>query len=330
MLSRMDASSAVESLERHAAHRPGRLCGRNPWLLLLAGAQRFGQVRVTGLAAEMSFFMLLSLIPLLTALGAGLGLVERLSEADDLQAPIVEGVELVFGSGIASQLIQEIIEPLLREERTGLTIGGLAVTLWLASRVFRSTLRALEDTYELKGRRSPPAQYGLALLLVGGAVVVVVLLLAVIVVGPLLGGGQRVAGMIGMEAAFRTAWAVAQWPVVIAVAVGYLTLLYRLALNTADHTWKDCLPGALVGTAGLVLVLAGFRLYLAFAGARTPDLGEEAMAVAAQAIGVLTAVMLLTWLSSIAVLTGAVINAEWLRQGPKASRESSAPSPEHG
>ena len=65
----------------------------------------------------------------------------------------------------------------------------------------------------------------------------------------------------------------------------------------------------------LVMVAAGFRLYIQATGLQNPEIdnAEDAVVVALQVIGALMAALLWLWLSSIAVLAGGVVNAEWSR-----------------
>jgi membrane protein len=69
----------------------------------------------------------------------------------------------------------------------------------------------------------------------------------------------------------------------------------------------------------LILVAAGFRFYIQATGLQSPEIdnAEDAVVVALQVIGALMAALLWLWLSSMAILTGGVINAELsrIRQG---------------
>src|SRR5690606_34763623 len=110
--------------------------------------------------------------------------------------------------------------------RTGVAVGGVLVALWLASRMFRAAIRALDDAYGVPERRSLLEQWALGLGLAVAAVVTVVVVLVMLVVGPLvLGGDDGVVAWLGGEAAWREAWVVARWPVVVVVCVAFLVVL---------------------------------------------------------------------------------------------------------
>jgi membrane protein len=303
-----------DRLEALVARYPVRVRGRSLTQLLVRGSRRAADVRVTGLAAEMTYYALISLLPLLTATGAALGFLERFVGPDrvrDIEQALVRGLETVFAPQLTGDFLLPLVEGLLREERGGLALGSLAVALWLAGRMFRAAIRALDDAYRVEEPRSLLAQWGLGLALSLGAVATLVIVLAMVVVGPLLGGGQRLAALLGTEGTFDTLWGIARWPVVALICAGFLVVVYRHG-PAVENRWRDCLPGALVGTTGLIAVAVGFRFYLASVGPTTPGIGEStaAVAVAAQTLGAVLAGVLWLWLSSIVILVGGVLNAE--------------------
>src|SRR5690606_4773274 len=200
----MRPSELIDRLERRAARQPRRIRGRNPAAVALHVVRRFVDVRVTGLAAEMTYYTLLSLVPLTTALGAGLGALEGLVGAErvtEIEEALVDGVEALLSEELSADVAAPLVRELLREQRTGVAIGGLLVALWLAGRVFRAAIRALDDAYEVEERRTLLQQWGLSLAFLLGGIVVGILSLAMFVIGPLLGGGRRVAEWAGFGGA---------------------------------------------------------------------------------------------------------------------------------
>jgi membrane protein len=288
--------------------------GVNVALLLWNVTDRFLGVRVMGLAAEMTYYALLSVFPLVGALGAGLGFMERLvgpGAAAEAEAAIVGGLHAVFATEVTQEIFAPMVHGLLRSERGGFAAGSFLVALFLASRVFRSAIHTLDVTYRVEEWRGTVALWGLGMAFSLGAVVTGVAVLSMVVVGPLLGGGRAIAEWLRLGGAFEVLWAVARWPVVFLLATGFLATLYRFGPNVRNR-WGQTLPGALFGVAGVVLVSVGFRAYLGVAGAGGPEVGdaEEAVALAAQVVGAGLASLLWLWLVSMVVLTGGVVNAE--------------------
>ncbi len=309
-----ESGDLFDRLEGLAARRPVGPGWLNVFLLGVRGARRFVDVRVTGLAAEMTYYALISLLPLLTAFGAALGFLQRFvghERVQEIETAFVSLLGRVFDEELAGDILAPMAEGLLRQERAGLAVGSLAVALWLAGRMFRAAIRALDDAYAVSERRGLPALWALGTALSLVAVLTVLVVLAMVVIGPLLGGGQRLAEWLGLGQAFEVLWAVARWPVVGLICASFLLILYRYGPNVSN-TWRHCLPGTVIGTVALVAVAIGFQAYLAAAGPTVPEVGEtdEAVAVAGRMLGAVLAGVLWMWLSSIAVLTGGIVNAE--------------------
>lgn len=303
--------------ERWAA-RTGPTIGRvNVLLLVVRVWHRVIEVRVTGLAAEMTYYALISLIPLITAVGSALGFAERLlgdEQVRQIEEFALDSLGVVFDADVTAEVLQPLVAGLLREERAGFAVGGLALALWLGSRMFRAAIRALDDAYRVPERRGLLQQWALGLGLALAAVVTVVVVLAMLVIGPLLGRGDLIAGWLGAEQLWRQTWAWARWPVVAVVCVLFLVVLYRFGPNARVRV-RACLPGAVLGMLALIGIAVGLQAYLAAVGTGAPDIGQpgEAVGVAAQVIGVVLAGVLWGWLSSIAILLGGVVNAELAR-----------------
>jgi membrane protein len=148
--------------------------------------------------------------------------------------------------------------PVCCEEPTGFEIGSLLLSLFFASRVFRSTIDTLDSAYRVEERRGTFQLRGLGFLFSVGAIIVVVLIVSLIVIGPLLGGARAIADSLGLGQAFELAWHLARWPVSFLLAVAFLSLLYRFGPN-ARCSWRESLPGAIFGVIGIIVVAAGFR-----------------------------------------------------------------------
>jgi membrane protein len=294
-----------------------RLRQRDSVALAERVARRGGEVRVAGLAAEMSYYALISLLPLTVGLGASLGFLRALvgeRQAAEVENTIVAGVGQVFSPEVMETVAEPLVRGLLQQEYAGAAVIGLLGTFLFASAVFRAVIRALDDAYQVPERRRGLHLWGLAYALAMGSVVVITLVLSLFVVGPLLGGGARVAAWLGLGGVFEVLWAVARWLLVPAVSTAFLTWLYTVAPN-ARNTWRGSLPGAAGATVALLLIAVGLQAYFHLIGPRMMASGDatQAVALAWQAIGAVLVGTLWIWLSSIAVLTGGILNAELRR-----------------
>jgi membrane protein len=311
----MPAEAIGERAETWAAARSARMGRCNPWHIAVRTVRASLEDRVSGLAAEMAFFALLSLLPALVAIGAALGLLERVLDPATVQtgrAAAIEALGAVFSPQVTAEVMEPLVDGLLRSDRGGIAVSGLIGALWLASRVFTAAIRALDLAYNVEERRGVVVQRLLAMVFAVGAVVVVSLTLVIAVVGPLFGTGADIAGRVGLGDAFAVLWQLLRWPVIFGVAVGFFTAVYRFGPNV-DNRMRDSLPGALLGVSLWLLVSFGFRLYLATVGGPGDQFigdEDETVALLGQAVGAIVAAILWTFLSSVALLVGGELNAE--------------------
>lgn len=304
----------TERLEERAVAAAPLVRGRNPAQVAISFGRQFARVRVPGLAAEMTYYLTLSLLPLITALGASLGLVGRVlgpEALDDMRSTVTTTVATVLGPRFSSGVALPLLDELLSQRYSGWALAGVLVALFLGSRVVRSTLSALGDAVETPERRAWWRLWSLSLGLTVAAVVVVTAVVALVVVGPLLGVGQHLAEALGAGSGYTRLWALGRWPAAVLVTVAFLVLLYRLG-QRGTIPWRATLPGAVVATGALVALALGFRAYLSVSSPQTygTQAGPEVVVVAGLVISTALAVMLLGWLASIVVISGGILNVE--------------------
>lgn len=274
---------------------------------------RAGDVRVTGLAAEMSYYALISLVPIATALGASLGFLQTLigpARITEIQEWIVNVLTTVFAQQVASDILAPFVEGLLSQGSGSIAIGAVVITLYLASRAFRAAVRALEDAYRVETRRNIVVQYLLGLAFTLGALATLLTVVLLLVVGPFF--FEAIAEALALSAAFETTWAILRWPVALLVLLLFLTLLYRYAPKVKT-VWRHCLPGAVIGLLGVLLVSTIFLQYVQyFTPAALASAGDETLVVqaATQMLSLVLVAVLWLWLMSIVVLLGGIVNAE--------------------
>ena len=255
--------------------------------------------RVTGLAAEVAFFALLSVFPGLLTVAAGLGALDSLFSSELLVRAQREVVSVLttFLTDRAKGTA-ESIEDLFERASGGVFTFGVIAAFWAASRGMSTVLRTLDQIYDVEETRSRIRTRFVALALAVASMVLVVLILSALVVGPLLGAGRVVAGGVGLDSVYGAVW---EW---LGVSVALLALLAWAAVmfHSVPHRhvgWRPHLGGAAL-TGGLwVLVSIGFRLYLDLFG------GNPVFGV----LGGALVVLLWMYVLSLALLVGAELNA---------------------
>ncbi|GEK88987.1 membrane protein [Alkalibacterium putridalgicola] len=246
-------------------------------------------------AAEMAYFLLLSLFPLLLVLANIIPLL-----------PIDPGEVLNMTSDFVPQDIYNVIEPIIRnylESGSGGAISfGLLAALWSASRVISILRRVLDEVYG----SVPTSNF-----IIGRIVSLITMIGIVLVIGAVIFAfvfGEQILMFIketiGMTIPFIQQFLLLRWVILVVILFLVFLIVYRVVPN--HHlNMKYSYQGAIFATIGWVLLTQGFSVYLSFAG------GD---AVANATFGAFIALMIFLYLSSLILLLGALINAmifEW-------------------
>ena len=263
--------------------------------------------RLPGLAAELSFWALLSLPALLLTTIATTGVLGGDAGAwkDDLIAWIVDVAGLALTGPTIEEGLRPVLESLLEDGGVGVVSFAFVATVWVASRAVRVVLTTIELTADVDEPRPGWKQRLLGFALTLGALLAGVVLTPLLLAGP--GFGAQVTQLLGPEAAFlEPLWRALYWPATVALAVVGLAILYHLGVP-GRSPWRRDLPGAFLATIVWVLGSTGLRLY----GSWVMD-GQGAYGPLAGPI----VVLLWIWVTAFAVLLGAEFNAQVERRWP--------------
>jgi membrane protein len=265
--------------------------------------------RTTGHAAEMAFFAVLTLVPSTIAVGALLGLSEKLIgplAVNEAERAVTSAVRVLIGPELTDAVIAPFVHQQLSQPKGGVAIGFLIVAWWLSSHLFAATGHALDFCYGVQTRRPSVVQRFIALAFALASVVIVALTVELMVNGPLGREGGVVRGM-GLLDIYTLAWSVMRWPLLFGIVVGFLMCLYRFSPNVMQG-WRECLPGALLGAVFWILAAVGFRIAAAFGLNRSGGV-DQAIQIIGQSVNAVVATVIWAYLASIAILLGAEFNA---------------------
>ncbi len=272
--------------------------------------------RVPGLAAEIAFFVLLSLPPLLVTVLSGVGVVGDLFGANwaiEVAADIRSAAGTVLSESTLTGTIDPLLDALLRDAQGSVLTIGFVLTFLSASRAVRVVTTAITIAYDLEETRTGWQQRLWGYALTVGVIVASISLLPLVVAGPSFGGTiEEWLGVTGVAAT----WSVLYWPLAAVVVTALTAVLYHLAAPWWTP-WHRDLPGAALAMVLGLLGSLGLRLYLG--NLLSADSGYQPIA------GPL-AVLLWFYVSAFSVLLGAELNAEIERLWP--SRDDSAESPD--
>ena len=258
--------------------------------------------RVTGLAAEAAFFALVSLPPLALSVVAGFGIVARALPPDTLDritANIIEGAGTFLQPDTVDDVVRPLLDGVVVQAALPITLASLALMLWAGSRWLNVYVDTITIMYGLDGQRHFLKTRALSFVLY------LVLMLVLLVLLPLLVLGPELLASIATPAedVVRGLY----WPVVIVVSIVFLTTLYHVAVPVRT-AWRRDLPGA--GIALLLWVLGSvlLRMYLRVAFGSSSAYGS---------LGAPIALLFWLYLTALAVLVGAALNAVIDRRWPR-------------
>ncbi|HKA67551.1 MAG TPA: YihY/virulence factor BrkB family protein [Actinomycetes bacterium] len=259
--------------------------------------------RVTGLAAEAAFFALVSLPPLLLGLVGTLGYIADAAGSDtvaDIHRAIVDGASVVLSDLSVQEVVTPTLDTVLASGRPDITLLGALIALWAGSRALNVYVDTITIMYGLGGERGIIRTRALSFSLYLVGLVIGAVLLPLVIAGPSL------VGRVVPATADTTH--LLYWPVVSLLSVAFLTSLYHLSVPVRTR-WRRELPGAIV--ALLIWVLGSYllRLYL-----ETTVEGPSAYGSLAAPV----AVLFWLYVTALAVLIGAALNAQIDRVWPTA------------
>jgi membrane protein len=260
--------------------------------------------RLPGLAAELAFWVVLSLPALVLTLVTSLGAVSAYVAGDwqdELLARTGEAASVVLTAPTVEDFLLPLLEQLLAGAGVGVVSFAFLTMLWTASRAMKVILVALALIYDRHDHR--PAwkariqAFGMALagLLIGT------------LLAPLLLSGPNIVAMVDEWipladlSGFAAVWSAAYWPTVILVATLAIALLYHVGVPGPRLRWRDELPGAALATGVWLGGSAGLRLYGLWVLDTTSVYGPLSGPIVA---------LLWVWLTGFAVLLGAELNAQ--------------------
>ncbi|HEX7293147.1 MAG TPA: YihY/virulence factor BrkB family protein [Solirubrobacterales bacterium] len=248
-------------------------------------------------AAALTYYGLLALFPALLALVSLVGLF------GDPEATTEKVTEVVtaLGPESAVETFAGPIESITSNRgAAGLTLViGLATALWSASAYVGAFIRASNVIYETpEGRpfwKLRPLQLLVTLTMI---VLIAVVALGLILTGPVV---EAVAEPFGLSGTAITVWDIAKWPVLAALFITLIAVLYYAAPNAKLRGFRWVTPGSLVAILIWLVASAAFALYVANFGSYDKTYGT---------LGGLIVLLVWLWITNLAILFGHQLNAE--------------------
>lgn len=274
--------------------------------------------RLPGLAAEIAFWVLLSLPAMVVTVIAATSLLGDLG-GPDWQTQLVDRAAEVSRVALTEPTVDGVVVPLIERLLEGGGVGlvsfGFLAALWTASRAVKVVLTTVAIVYERQDLRR-----GWQDRLIGFGTTIGALLVGTVLTPLLLAGpnfGQVLEGWLGADfVVLADVWRAVYWPTVVVAATLALAAMYHLAVPGRSR-WRRDLPGAVLATAVWLAGSGSLRLYGVWLTG-----GQSAYGPLAGPI----VVLLWLWLTGFAVLLGGQLNAQIERRWPTMPSPATASS----
>jgi membrane protein len=260
--------------------------------LLKRTIKEFTADNCLGLAAQLAYYLLLALVPALVFLIALTSFFpHRLIEQMIASVGSVAPAEM-------TALLRTQMEAIAAGEHGGLLTFGFAMALWSSSAALVSLIDALNQAYDIEEARPWWKVRLTAMWLTIALAALVLVSFALVIGGPAL--AEWLAQRTGLGSVFEWTWKIAQWPLVIALVATALGLLNYFGPD-AEQDWAWISPGALLATVLWLVASLAFKVYVANFADYNQTYGS---------LGGIIVLMLWFYLSGLAILIGAEMNAK--------------------
>jgi membrane protein len=257
--------------------------------------------QVTHHAAALTYYGLMSLFP---AVLLGLSLLGLLGQYPSTYNAIIGYLERVAPHSAVVPL-DGSLRSALQHKGTAATalVVSVLVALYGTTGILEAMRRALNVVFEADGGRSflrrKSIDVAFTFMLMALALVTLVLVF--------VGGrfARDLLGFIGLGPTAADVWNLARWPVAVALAMLAFALIYYVTPDVEQRAFRWLTPGAAAGVIVWLAASFGFATYLK----NVADIGA-----AYGAFGGAIVLVFWLWLTGVALLFGAELNAEIERQ----------------
>ena len=285
--------------EERAPQSPTDLHQRSLRAALKRAVREFREDNLLDWAAALTYYSILAIFPAILALISFFGLL-----GPSATQTLLDNLRQI-APGPAQEIFTDAIRNLQSNQGAAgvLFFVGLGVAMWSASGYVGGFMRASNDIWDVEeGRpiwKTLPTRLltTLVLLIMLAAVTV-----AVAFTGPL---AEQAGKLLGVKDSAVTVWDIAKWPLILVVVMMMFAILYWAAPNVKHPKFRWVSPGGVVGVILWIVASGAFALYVANFASYNKTYG---------ALGGVIVFLVWLWITNIAVLLGAELDAELERE----------------
>jgi membrane protein len=253
------------------------------------------QEETLGRAAELSYYFVLALFPLLICISSAIGLA--FSNNQELYERAMAYAQTVMPQS-AYQTVRAAVSDLTEGASRGKLSLALVFALWTASLGMDAAIKGLNVAYDIREFRP---WWKRRLVAIGITLLLIVLLLAALLL-ILVGDAARQWLASSVSPVFlEPVWAAIQWLTVVVFMLAGLSVTYLLGPNLKEQRWRAILPGSMIAFLCWIGASLGFRLYLKYFDSYSGTYGS---------LGAVIVLLLWLYLSGASILIGGEVNAQ--------------------
>ncbi|WP_238014048.1 YihY/virulence factor BrkB family protein [Dactylosporangium sp. AC04546] len=279
-----------------APDKPTELTRRS-WIdVLKRTVKEFNRDNLTDWAAALTYYGVLSIFPGILVLLSVSGMLLT----DTTQDAVLKSTQALFPKAIAGPVNGAVDELKQGSGSAGvLAIVGLLGALWTASGYVGAFMRASNAIYDVpEGRpmwKLLPLRLGITIAV---GVLISLAALSVVFTGRF---AQEAGGWVGLSKQAVQVFDIVKWPVLLLVVMLILALLYWASPNARQTGFRWITPGGVLAVFIWLVASAGFAIYVSNFSSYNKTYGT---------LGGIIAFLVWLWISNIAILLGAELDAE--------------------
>jgi membrane protein len=275
--------------------RPSQLRARGIFGALKRTFKQFSEDNITDWAAALTYYGVLSIFPGVLVLVSVLVML-----SDNGQQTVRDAVQQVTPNAQLRTLVDQVLTQVQDSGTAGIaTIVGIAVAFWSASGYVGAFMCASNSIYDVpEGRpiwKTLPIRLGVTAII---GLMLIVSVFIVVLTGDL---ARAIGDTIGLGSAAVTTWDIAKWPVLVIIVSLMFAILYWASPNAKTGGFRWISPGGMFAVFLWLLASAAFAFYLANFANYNKTYGT---------LGGVIAFLVWLWISNIAIILGAELDAE--------------------
>jgi membrane protein len=269
------------------------------WTVARGAVAEARENRVTTTARALAYSLFLA-IP--SALLVAVGVFSLVVEPEDVRS-VIERLNGV----IPEEAVTLLTGSLTRTTRSpghgiAVTAIGLSLAIWTTTSAASTLMEGLTTAFDRTDGRSFLRRRLVALLIVVCLVAAAVVVAVLLVLGPYVEGW--LGNAVGHPGLTAWVWWSVQWPVLVVALLGAFAVMLYLGPDAEQRSWKLVTPGAVTAVVIWLVASAGFSLYASRFGSYDKTWGS---------LGAVVVMLIWLWLTSLALLFGAEVNAQAAR-----------------